>query len=151
MFVVIMLYPILKKENSEEYKKVLKALYIIIILDELIHLIRRENQKESLKNEYTSKTVNCNYEDGKSFIYHIFGGFPVLYIDLKFANVILNRDSWTKKSKELKKQFLRFKGKKDDDIINSLKMIGGIKCYDAIIEEDADSDEEEVFCCKLNI
>ena len=33
----------IKKENSEEYKKVLKALYIIIILDELIHLIRREN------------------------------------------------------------------------------------------------------------
>ena len=141
----------INKENCEEYKKVLKALYTVINLHELIHLIRRENPKESITNEYTPKTVNCNYEGGKSFIYHIFGGFPVLYIGLEFANVILNRDSWTKKSKELKKQFLRFKGKKDDDIINSLKMIGGIKCYDAIIEEDADSDEEEDFCYKLTI
>ena len=130
-------------KNNEEYMKILKALYTIIFLEEIINLIRRDKPNESLTKEY-------DYKDGKSFIYHIFDGFVILYMDSEFANVILSKDSWKKDSKELKNQFLRFKGKKDDDIINSLKERGGIKCYDSIIEEDVDFVEED-FCCKLTV
>ena len=137
-------------KNNEEYMKILKALYTIILLHEIIHLIRREKPKEILTNEFTPKTNEFDYEGGKSFIYHIFGGFVILYMDSEFANVVLSKDSWKKDSKELKNQFLRKKSKKDDDIINSLKERGGIKGYDSIIEEDVDFVEED-FCCKLTV
>ena len=124
--------------------KIFRALYTIIVLEEIINLIRREKQKESLTNEY-------DYEYNKSFIYHIFGGFVILHMDSEFANVLLNQDSWRKDNKELKNQFLRCKDKMDNDIINSLKVRGVIKCYDSIIEVYVGFVEEEDFCCKLTV
>ena len=38
--------------NSEDYKLIIKALFIIIILYEFINLIRRENRNESIIKEY---------------------------------------------------------------------------------------------------
>ena len=140
-----------KNNNKDEYKKILKALYIVIILHELFHLIRRENPKKSITNEYTPKISGCNYEGGRSLIYHIFGDFAILYIDNEFANAILSRDSWTKNSKELKKQYLRFKDKKEDDIVNNLNDNLVIKCYDSFVEEEDDSGEVEDFRCRLTV
>ena len=135
-----------KDNNPEDYKQILKALITVILLQEIIHIIRRENP-----NEYTTKSTKFDYEGGKSFIYHIFGGYSVLYMDLEFANAILNDNSWKKDSKDLKNQFTRFKDKEDDDIINSLKKKGGIKCYDSTIKQNSVFEDEEDFCCKLTI
>ena len=59
----------------------------------------------------------------------------------------MNIDSWKKDSKALKIEFSRFKKKNDDEIINFLKMKGGIKCFDSIIEKDVDVVEERYYCC----
>jgi len=132
--------------DSENYKIILKGLYTIIIMHELIHFIRRENPDRPLSNEYTPMADKENYEGGKSFIYHIFGTFVVMYMDLEFAKVILNKDSWKKDSKILKDQFIRFKNKKDDEIINSFKEKELIKCYDSIIGIKNDHFEDYDFC-----
>ena len=140
------------ENNPNEHKIILKALYSIIILHELIHLIRRENPKESFSIEYTPQHDNLNYEGGKSFIYHIFGDFVVIYMDFQFANVILKRESWEKNSDALKNEFLRFKDKKDKDIIDNRKVNEVIKCYDSIIEEKNNKiKEEDCYCCKFTI
>ena len=137
--------------NSEDCTTMLKALYAVIIIHEIIHLIRRENKKEHFTNEYTPKPDNCNYEGGKSFIYHIFGDFVIIYVDLQFAKIILKKESWEKDNDELKKEFLRFKNKKDDEIINSMIVDGGIKCYDSAVEDEEDIEENLDFCCKFTI
>ena len=140
------------KNNPNEHKIILKALYSVIILHEIMHLIRRENPKKSNSNEYSPKQDNLNYEGGKSFIYHIFGDFVVVYMDLQFAKVILKKQSWDKDNNDLKKEFLRFKGKKDNEIINNLKTNGGIKCYDSFIEEKVNKIKvEDCYCCKFTI
>ena len=135
--------------NSEDCTTMLKALYAVIIIHEIIHLIRRENKKEHFTNEYTPKPDNCKYEGGKSFIYHIFGDFVIIYVDLQFAKVILKKESWEKDNDELKKEFLRFKNKKDEEIINSMIVDGGIKCYDSTVEDEEDLEEDLDFCCQF--
>ncbi len=136
----------IETNDSENYKKILKGLYIVIIIHELIHFIRRENPDRPLSNEYTPMADKGPFEGGKSFIYHIFGGFIVMYMDLEFAKVILNKDSWKKDCKDLKEQFLRFKNKKDDEIMSSFKEKELIKCYDSTIEIKDESDEDYDFC-----
>ena len=133
--------------NSEDYKLIIKALFIIIILYEFINLIRRENRNESNIKEYTQKPdKNSNYDDGKSFLYHIFGDFAIIYLDIQLAKAILNIDSWKKDNKILKKELLRF-NRSEKDIINILKKNGGIKCYDYIMEELANLSKERPYCC----
>ena len=139
------------KDNYEDYITMLKALYAIIIIHDIIHLIRRENEKEHFTNEYTPKPENYNYEGGKSFIYHIFGGFVIIYVDLQFAKVILKKESWEKDNDILKKEFLRFKNKKVDEIINSMIVDGGIKCYDSNVEDEEDIEEDHDFCCQFTM
>ena len=136
----------IETNDSENYKTILKALYTVIIMHELIHFIRRENPERPLSNEYTPKIDKNNYEGGKSFIYHIFGTLVVMYMDLEFAKVILNKDSWKKDCKSLKDQYLRFKDKKDDEIINTFKEKELIKCYDSIIGIKNDHFEDYDFC-----
>ena len=133
--------------NSEDYKLILKALFIIIILYEFINLIRRENRNESIIKEYTpEQDKNSDYDDGKSFLYHIFGDFAIIYLDIQLAKAILNIDSWKKDNKILKKELLRF-NRSEKDIINILKKNGGIKCYDYIMEELANLSKERPYCC----
>ena len=135
--------------SSEDYITILTALYAVIIIQEIILLIRRESSKESNSNEYTPKTKDCDYEEGRSFIYHIFGDFSVIYFDLPFAKKILSKESWKIDNNDLKDEFLRFLTKKEDDIINTMKIEGGIKCYDSTFENKGDSNEIEDFCCRL--
>ena len=133
--------------NSEDYKTILKALYTVIIIHEFIHLIRRENRNESLTNEFTPKSDKNSYtEGGQSFIYYVFGDFKIYYLDIQFAKAILNLDSWKKDNLILKKELLRFK-KTKNDIINTLKKNGGIKCYDSFIEDDDNLSKKRDYCC----
>ena len=139
----------IKVNDSENYKTILKGLYTVIIMHELIHFIRRENPDRPLSNEYTPIADNETFEGGKSFIYHIFGTLVVIFMDLEFAKVILNKDSWKKDCQSLKDQYSRFKNKKDDEIINSFKENELIKCYDSIIEISNEPVEDFDFCCRL--
>ena len=139
----------IETNDSENYKTILKALYTVIIMHELIHFIRREIPDRPLSNEYTPKIDKNNCQSGKSFIYYIFGTLVVMYMDLEFAKVILNKDSWKKGCKSLKDQYLRFKDKKDDEIINSFKENELIKCYDSIIEIKDEPEEDYDFCCRF--
>ena len=133
--------------NSEDYKTILKALYTVSIIHKFIHLIRRENRNESLTNEFTKKPDEKSYiEGGQSFIYHVFGDFKIYYLDIQFAKAILNLDSWKKDNLILKKELLRFK-KTKNDIINTLKKNGGIKCYDSFIEDDDNLSKKRDYCC----
>ena len=134
-------------KNSKEYKKILKALYIIVILHEILHLIRRENPKESNNNEYTPEQDKYGFEGGKSFIYHIFGSFSVIYIDLNFCEKVLDPKLWEEGNNTLKEEYKKLSGKKDDDIIKYMEERGGIKCYDSIIEETGTIVEEDYYCC----
>ena len=134
-------------KNSKEYKKILKALYTIVILHEILHLIRRENPKESNNNEYTPEQDKYGFEGGKSFIYHIFGSFSVIYIDLNFCEKVLDPKLWEEGNNTLKEEYKKLSGKKDDDIIKYMEEIGGIKCYDSIIEETGTIVEEDYYCC----
>ena len=120
--------------DSENYKTILKGLYTVIIMHELIHFIRRENPDRPLSNEYTPLADRENYEGGKSFIYHIFKTFVITYMDLEFAKAILNKDSWKIDCKSLKDQYKRFKDKKEDEIIESFKEKELIRCYDSIMK-----------------
>ena len=139
----------IEANDSENYKTILKGLYTVIIMHELIHFIRRENPDRPLSNEYTPIADNETFEGGKSFIYHIFGTLVVIFMDLEFAKVILNKDSWKKDCQSLKEQYSRFKNKKDDEIINSFKENELIKCYDSIIEISNEPVEDYDFCCRL--
>ena len=136
--------------NSEDYITLLKALYTIILIHEIILLIRRENPKDVFTNEYKPKTDNYDYDDGRSFIYHIFGNFVIIYIDLPFAEKILTKKSWEKASKELKNQLERIENKNEDEIINAMIKQGGIKCYDSTNESEDQEIEMLDFCCRLN-
>ena len=138
------------KKNTEEYKKMLKALYVCIIIHEIIHYIRRINPIKKVQNdfEYTPKIKNISYEGGKSFTYYIFGNFIVNYIDLDFADTILNINSWEDNNDSLKKEYLKLKSINDIEIENQLQKTGGIKCYDSNIEDNKDmNDEENYYCC----
>ena len=139
----------IETNDSENYKKILRGLYTVIILHELIHLIRRDNPKKLWSKEYTPKADKGTYEGGKSFIYHIFGDLTIIYMDLEFAEVILNKDSWKKNCNDLKNQYSRFKDKKDDEIIQSLKEKELIKCYDSIIEQKDEDVEDYDFCYRF--
>ena len=136
--------------NSEDYITLLKALYTVILIHEIIHLIRRENPKDVFTKEYTPKPDNYDYEGGRSFIYHIFGNFVIIYIDLPFAEKILTKKSWEKDSKELKNQLERIENKNEDEIINAMIKQGGIKCYDSTNESEDQEIEMLDFCCRLN-
>ena len=103
----------------------------------------------TLTDNYLSYLKEAKKDGGKSFIYHIFGTFVIMYMDLEFAKVILNKDSWKKDCKSLKDEYLRFKDKKDDEIFESFKENELIKCYDSIIEIKDESDEDYDFCCRL--
>ena len=136
--------------NSEDYITLLKALSTIILIHEIILLIRRENPKDVFTNEYKPKTDNYDYDDGRSFIYHISGNFVIIYIDLPFAEKILTKKSWEKDSKELKNQLERIENKNEDEIINAMIKQGGIKCYDSTNESGDQEIEMLDFCCRLN-
>ena len=136
----------IQANDSENYKIILKGLYTIIIMHELILFIRRLNPDRPLLNEYSQISNRVNYEGGESFIYHIFRTFVVTYMDLEFAKAILNKDSWKKDCKNLKDQYKRFKDKKDDEIINSFKEKELIRCYDSTIEIKDESVEDYDFC-----
>ena len=138
----------IETNNSENYKTILKGLYTVIIMHELIHFIRRENPDRPLTNEYTPITDKGIYEGGESFIYHLFGVFIVKYMDLEFAKVILHKDSWKKDCKSLKDQYSRFQDKNEEEIIKSLKDKALIKCYDSIIEKDEPVEDYD-FCCRF--
>ena len=138
------------KKNTEEYKKMLKALYVCVIIHEIIHYIRRINPIKKVQNdfEYTPKIKDISYEGGRSFIYYIFGNFIVNYIDLDFADTILNINSWEDNNDSLKKEYLKLKSINDIEIENQLQKTGGIKCYDSNIEDNKDmNDEENYYCC----
>ena len=137
--------------SSEDYITILTALCAVVIIHEIIHLIRRESPKETNSNEYTPKTKDCDFEGGRSFIYHIFGDFSVIYFDLPFAKKILSKESWEINNNDLKDELLRFREKKDDDIIKTMKIEGGIKCYDSTLEDKCGSNEVEDFCCRLTL
>jgi hypothetical protein len=135
-------------KSSKDYKKLIKALFICIILHELVHLIRKENPEKIIKNEDTP--IRGIYEGGRSFIYHIFGGFAIIYIDTKFAEQILNLSSWNNTNNKcnniLKEEFSRLQKKeRHNEIDEYMKNNGGIKCYDSIIEEDNYNYKEEEY------
>ena len=140
----------IQANDSENYKIILKGLYTIIIMHELILFIRRLNPDRPLLNEYSQISNRVNYEGGESFIYHIFRTFVVTYMDLEFAKAILNKDSWKKDCKNLKDQYKRFKDKKDDEIINSFKEKELIRCYYSIIEIKDEPVEDFDFCYRSN-
>jgi len=108
----------IETKDSKNYKIILKGLFIIIIMEELIKFIRRENPERPISNENTQMTDKDPFERGNYYIFHIFRNFIV---DLEFAKIILNKDSWKKDCKDLKEQFLRFKNKEDDEILSCFK------------------------------
>ena len=134
---------------SENYKTILKGLYTVIIIQELINFIRRKNPYRPLTYENSLKENEGNYEEGMLFIYHIFGDLAVIYMDLELAKVILKKESWKIDCKNLKEQFIKFKNKNDDEIIESFKEKELIKCYDSIIEIKYVPIEDYDFCCRI--
>lgn len=138
------------EKNTEEYKKILKALYICILIHEIIHYIRRINPKKKVSNEfeYTPISDSINYEGGKSFTYHIFGEFIINYIDLDFAKAILNINNWENNNDSLKNEYSKLKKKDKEEILEYMEKTGGIRCYDSSIEEKKDIvGEEDYYCC----
>ena len=119
-------------------------------MQELIDFIRRKNPYRPLTNENSLKLDEGNYEEGMLFIYHIFADFAVIYMDLELAKVILDRNSWKIDCKNLKNKYKRFKGKKEDEIIESFKEKELIKCYDSIIEIKYEPVEDYDFCCRTS-
>ena len=133
-------------KNGEDYKTIIKALLVIILLHKIIHLIRRENEKKEIRPmEFTPE--RNTFEGGQSFIYYIFGDFVVKYIDLNFAIKILDIVSWgeNKENKNvLKEEFDRL-NKKDNVKIKDMENDSWIKCYSSGNEkDDKDKNEEEV-------
>ena len=136
-----------KNKSYKDYTTILTALYVVIILHELIHLIRRENPNKPITNEYTPKPDNLDYEGGRSFIYHIFGDFCVVYLDLNFAEKILDKTSWTKGNNILRDEYLKIKDRENKDIDKYMEEKGGIRCYDSLTEEKKNLVEEDYYCC----
>ena len=60
-------------ENSEEFIILIRALFVIAIVKEIIQLIRRQN-KDYKQNFLVGKNFE-NYDEGKSLIYYFFGDF----------------------------------------------------------------------------
>ena len=138
------------EKNTVEYKRMLKALYVYVIIHEIIHYIRRINPIKKVKNEYeyTPKTKNIDYEGGRSFIYHIFGQFMINYIDLSFADTILNINSWGDNNDSLKNEYLKLQSIGNEEIENQMLKNGGIRCYDSSAEDDKYMyEEEDYYCC----
>ena len=136
-------------KKSDDFKIILKALLVCIIIHEIIHLCRRENKDKIYKNDqYTPKEEDKNYEGGKSLIYHIFNAFVVVYIDLEFAKAILDLKSWEKNGEVLKQKYTKL-GKNEESKQKHVELNGGIKCYNS--EEEPYNIEEDLFnyyyCC----
>lgn len=132
-------------KNSNELKIILKALYACIILHELIHIIRKENPRKIINNENTPE--RNYYEGGRSFIYYIFKGFAIIYVDLSFAKKILNLKSWENNNDDLKNKYLKLENKKQkNEISKYMENKGGIKCYDSILDENKKY-YKNYYCC----
>lgn len=133
-------------ENSEEFNMIIKALCVIVIVHEIIHLIRRQN-KDYKKNTPIGKNGE-NYEGGKSLIYHFFGDFLVECIDLDFAKVILDEKSW--ESDILKEKLFKL-GNITSEREKYVQKFGGIRFYDSTLNDSFDDngnkniDEDDIF------
>lgn len=133
-------------KNSEEYKTIIKALCVCVIIHELIHLCRRINKNKILDNiQFTPKENNNNYEGGRSLIYHIFEEFTVIYIDLDLANIILDKQCWKNETKIFKDKYSHL-GKGDNNKEKFVEENGGIKCYNSAIEDEIKNDINEIYC-----
>lgn len=125
-------------ENSEEFNIIIKALCVIVIVHEIIHLIRRQN-KEYKQNTPIGKNGE-NYEGGKSLIYHFFGDFLVECIDLDFAKAILDEKSW--ESDVLKEKLFKL-GNITSEREKYVQKYGGIRFYDSTLNDSFDDNRDE--------
>ena len=142
------------KRDCDEFKIILKALLVCVIIHELIHMCRRakedkiEGPEKIFENDpYTPKKEDKIFGGGKSLIYHIFGAFVINYINYNFAKVIIDANSWINNGKCLKEKYkeLGDDNKKKEKYVES---DGGIKCYNSEIEqEDYFDDFNYYYCC----
>lgn len=145
----ISMYKLDKK--SREFKIVLTALLVCIIIHEIIHMIRRENTEKILENDqYTPNEKDKIYEGGKSLIFHIFGVFAIVYINLEFAETILDINCWNNNGKLLKEKYSKL-GTDEKAKKKYVELNGGIKCYNSEEQEEKYYIEENDFyyyyCC----
>ena len=138
-------------KNSNNFKKILTALLVCIIIHEMIHMCRRENKNKILENDnYTPNEKDQIYEGGKSLIFHIFGVFIINYINLDFAETILNKESWNNNGKLLKEKYSEL-GKDEKAKKEYVELNGGIKCYNSEeLEEKYNIEEDDFYyyyCC----
>ena len=130
------------KRDCDEFKIILKALLVYIIIHELIHMCRRSKEDKTEgpgkifeNNPFTPKIEDKIFEGGKSLIYHIFGVFVINYINFDFAKVIVDVNSWNNNGKCLKEKYIELgDGNKEKE--NNVESRGGIKCYNSEIEEE---------------
>ena len=118
----ILTYKVDKKSN--DFKIILTALLVCIIIHEIIHICRRENRNKIFENDqYTPNEKDKIFEGGKSLIYHIFGEFAIVYINLEFANSILDIKSWNNNGSILKEKYSRL-GNDEKDKKKLLNQMG---------------------------
>ena len=135
--------------NCDKFKILLKALLVCIVIHELIHMCRRENHNKIFENDlYTPKVENNVFEGGKSLIYHIFGVFVIIYINLDFAKAILDLDSWNNNGNILKQKYSEL-GEDQKKKKMNVELNGGIKCYNSEIDDEyyEEDDFHYYYCC----
>ena len=141
------------KRDCDEFKIVLKALLVCVIIHELIHMCRRskedniEGPGKIFENDPNTPKIDGKvFEGGKSLIYHIFGVFFINYINYNFAKVILDLNSWNNNGKCLKEKYIEL-GNDNKEKENNVESEGGIKCYNSEIEEEKYFDDFNYYYC----
>ena len=136
--------------NCDEFKLILKALLVCVVIHELIHLCRRENRDKIFQNDqYTPKIEDKIFEGGKSLIYHIFGVFVIVYINLEFAKAILDLHCWKNHGNILKEKYSKL-GDDEKAQKENIELNGGIKCYNSELDDQYSYEEDDYnyyYCC----